>query len=999
MRGILTTFVVATAIALAGAAGAQAQVELFVADRADGLTVSGNAVFWKSDCGGEFDPSRSRLKSIPADGGTIRTHYFPSTCRPDRVSGVQVAVDSTHVYYLTGDRRVVRKGRTAAESASPDELSTTAGPVSSSCCDVAVDGSNVYWSERTDIYFAPKTGGARQLLDHPAGSGEVYDMRAAGGGSLLYLFQGSLRRIRADRATDVVASDVSAYAFDGSRIYFVRTPASGDKEIRSVRSSDLGDPQLHATVPRAYTVSSLAVDSTGLYWHEQRNVTGGPVVRQRFGAGQPKTDISPFVLFYPGLHSNGRYLFWADNEGVHRLQVNAPQVPPPGDVRVTGMEVTQSIQTTSNDIPLVGGKATVVRVYVAGQPDSRGDWTGVTGRLTATGSSRIHVPANRYTITAPATGSDRATMDDSFTFVLDPAATTPGEHTLRVQLHPPAGRPEGNTANNSLSMRVRFGQRRDFTMRGFTYGNTDPDLAEPPFADFEEHRAYTENILPFSSLTITRLPGDPRRTFSNLADDTYNAGEAYLKAHNWLNDEMSRLYPSGGETAYLLTPESAGYFGWCCSSPSGNQVLRGQNFRGDPGPTMAHELAHRFGRCHTPNVGNNGCQDFNFPRADGTFGSQVGVRLNPLSALPGQDANGNSLMGDTMSYTFPQWISPYTYCGLLTGATCPASVTTLRRGATSFQRLTSAAARPPGLVDGDRRFLYVSGIVRRQEGRVQLDAMHVVGSAKDIATKTDGKTFEVALEDASGNVLSRWATDGSDRFYTEGTPEPFSAYLPFADGTARVVVRSGEKVLAERKVSATAPTVTLKSPAPGATLKGRRKVTWDGADADGDALTYAVEYSSDGGRSWVPLQVGLAGESATVDFGRVPGSKRALLRVSASDGVLTATDEIDRRVTVPAGGPEVEIASLGRKAKLRKGQPVLLRGDAFDDEDGAIVSGKAYTWRSNRVRRALGTGRWIAASLPAGTQRITLTVRDRSGRVGRATRTVVVSKRAWAGKG
>jgi hypothetical protein len=55
----------------------------------------------------------------------------------------------------------------------------------------------------------------------------------------------------------------------------------------------------------------------------------------------------------------------------------SPSTGTTGDVRVTGMEVTQVIQTfPGNDIPLIADKPTMVRVYVAGREDGRGRWGG-----------------------------------------------------------------------------------------------------------------------------------------------------------------------------------------------------------------------------------------------------------------------------------------------------------------------------------------------------------------------------------------------------------------------------------------------------------------------------------------------------------------------------------------------------------------------------------------------------------------------------------------------
>ena len=66
-----------------------------------------------------------------------------------------------------------------------------------------------------------------------------------------------------------------------------------------------------------------------------------------------------------------------------------------------------------------------------------------------------------------------------------------------------------------------------------------------------------------------------------------------------------------------------------------------------------------------------------YPRHDGSLGAYVGLRSRPTLELYAGDAIGGAVTGfDIMSYQFPQWSSPWTYCrGLNTVSrgtvTCP----------------------------------------------------------------------------------------------------------------------------------------------------------------------------------------------------------------------------------------------------------------------------------------------------------------------------------------
>jgi hypothetical protein len=173
-----------------------------------------------------------------------------------------------------------------------------------------------------------------------------------------------------------------------------------------------------------------------------------------------------------------------------------------GDIWVTGMELTQAVQTyPGNQIPLVGYKRTVVRVYLQSRDDVRGPWTDVTGRLTVRNISgshaggpirdRVLLPStndSRAAITASTTGSHRDRWDDSLNFVLDLDQTASGEREFQVEISTIARRPETNATNNSLPrpLRVRFENISGFSVFGVTYRTSS--IAAAPWSHLEGAR-------------------------------------------------------------------------------------------------------------------------------------------------------------------------------------------------------------------------------------------------------------------------------------------------------------------------------------------------------------------------------------------------------------------------------------------------------------------------------------------------------------------------------
>ena len=169
-------------------------------------------------------------------------------------------------------------------------------------------------------------------------------------------------------------------------------------------------------------------------------------------------------------------------------------------------------------------------------------------------------------------------------------------------------------------------------------------------------------------------------------------------------------------------------------------------------------------------------------------------------------------------------------------------------------------------------------------------------------------------------------------------------------------------------------------------------IAWDGYDADGDDLVYTLFYSSDGGKQWTPLRFEMKETRIMVDqrlLDDMAGSRTAMMKVLASDGVNTGIDVTETAFASPGAAPHVAIQSPQNGIIIAENEPLLLIGHAIDKEDG-ILRDAALLWSSDRDGR-LGTGHRLRINnLSSGHHTITLVAIDRDGMTARSSVSVTI---------
>ena len=242
--------------------------------------------------------------------------------------------------------------------------------------------------------------------------------------------------------------------------------------------------------------------------------------------------------------------------------------------------------------------------------------------------------------------------------------------------------------------------------------------------------------------------------------------------------------------------------------------------------------------------------------------------------------------------------------------------------------------------------------------------------------------YQLDANDSSGHTLIEVPMHASFGHSDSRPPQPIvslEGVVPAARVTS-VGIRSNGVTLATRTKSAHAPSVTIvRLPSFG----GRFAVLhWRAVDRDRDPLIVTVDYSGDGGRTFSPIWMGPNLGSAKVPARYLFRSRRARIRVAASDD-FQSTTAVSRPFISPGAPPSVQILTPWPHLRQPNDAPLVLIGQAFDDSS-APLTGRRLRWMLGR--RLLGTGaRVTVAGLPAGAHRISLVARDRLGRAGVAS--------------
>lgn len=677
------------------------------------------------------------------------------------------------------------------------------------------------------------------------------------------------------------------------------------------------------------------------------------------------------------------------------------------DLVADAIEVTQAVQDLRNSVRLVANKRTFVRFHV------HGSQAGMRTSAILLVNNVTLLPINPGGLITVKTDPDRRQLNDAFLFELPTASVAQGDTTLTAVLNPGQNPGETNTRNNILTVTARFEpvSKPYLVIYEFSY-RKGASTYSPAMVHRNLLSSWLTAAYPVSGIDFLMRTAD----YSDRGLPTCDAVNALLTTQRNTDRTAHVRTPPAGAHYYGLVDDrgysnggfmrgcSAGIPGSVASGPAGdpNRVVK---FRWDKDPSYAdwyggHEIAHTFGRQHANFCGAEGGVAYP-PSGNGAISARKGHATKAPTVVENRDAffgfdirfplivGGRGTRPefeppnwtDLMTYCDYQWVSDFTYHGLLD----------------SLQAGGGGAAETRSTVQTDR--LVVTGSIDPTTNGVHLRPLFVVANAEELKERIPGP-YAIVLRGTDGAELARYPFTPEE--IDEGAGPAAAAtgdrsvsilfideMVPFVVGTTRVDIEGPSGLLHSITAGAAAPSVTLTSPNGGERLDGATvTVTWTASDLDGDALTFNVLYSRDNGGTWELLAQGITENQVVLDAINIGHAKEGRFRVMVSDGIHTATDDSDAPLTVPNHIPSVHLRKPAPHLTIASGQTLGLEADAYDIDIGSMADDQLQ-WTSS-LDGVLGPGASLAVTaMSAGTHTITFRADDGEGGV--ATDTVQVN--------
>jgi len=654
-----------------------------------------------------------------------------------------------------------------------------------------------------------------------------------------------------------------------------------------------------------------------------------------------------------------------------------PSPVPPPTLTISHIEITQAIQDEKNSMPLIAGKPTFIRVYVDCS-NSCNSVPNVTGRLEISGpagqTSILPAPRKLTVYHPDKWTSQRGDLNKTFNYVI-PIEQTFGTvilvattntvksdpHTISFLAAKPLNIiyvPVVDSSNpNKLADYIRIKKAFDFAAKIYP----THQLNYTPYLSWDWHRpkrCFKQDSTWNNDCLKTDLKVQLTTLYNQLPVGKYN----YI--FGWIPFESQIITGGSADPRYPNRTGGAGKaaFGTDIPPQYGNVI--------DNQKTFAHEVGHLLGRRHTNSVG---CEakiidietDWPFTKTH-SFIQDYGLDLSNMQS-------GNNAI------KFPDKVYDFmSYCGTVSNGnvwTSPFTYNQIYEQTLKPQAISQAAQLP----NNGQSYLIASGLVFTDNTAV-FNPSWVITSTLTPDNMPTGTRYCLEALNSTGGTLIGHCFDlffQDDETGAATSVAGFNLTLPYLADIARLVLRKGNINLAMESVSPNSPSLNIIEPTEGQSWiqNGTYSIKWNANDVDGDSLTYAVHYSSDG-TEWLPLRTNVTDTQIRINSSELPGGSKARVRILASDGINTNYAESPAFLVEPKL-PQVDIISPENGSTIPTDTPIFLQGYTYDLEDGALQEA-ALRWNSSKDGD-LGVGALTLANLTPGQHSITLVATDSDG--------------------
>ena len=266
----------------------------------------------------------------------------------------------------------------------------------------------------------------------------------------------------------------------------------------------------------------------------------------------------------------------------------------------------------------------------------------------------------------------------------------------------------------------------------------------------------------------------------------------------------------------------------------------------------------------------------------------------------------------------------------------------------------------------DVMILNITGDIS-SNGTFDPDIWYSYEASPSVLTSARDGEYSAIVYDAKGKQVSITyfdAIDNSQITMKEGTSSidndsiPVRLSVKFPEGSTRVDIKKGDKVIYSKDVSKNTPTVKFTGLNEGQDIPNKTTLTWEGSDADGDDITYQIwyvridkimldlakEYYEEIGEEWsldedftfleeeFLVATNVTGTSLDVDLTDYPGTDRGWFRILATDGANTGISE-SPKVVVPYKAPDILNVDTGVK-QVKVTDKIEIQAKIYDAQDG-----------------------------------------------------------------